>query len=155
MATNCIIDDYVLRNRSSLLFNDQNFLPLLQMWDKADDQLLTLGHIPLFDSKIAFAHLDPIHFKLLITDVLNKRDKEIGNGPVFNESLPVVKRLYMLLMGLIYCMQVRTGAAVDNMRVSRISDIEVTFEFTITMISEKKKDPPPKSGLQVIVDNTK
>jgi hypothetical protein len=155
MATSCIIDDYVNRKRSSLLFMEQNFTGVLASWNTADPILADLQSIDLFAGRTTWAHLDPSHFRILITNTLNNRDKTLQPSEHFSESQPLVANLYFLIMGLIFSIQGRTGAAVDSIRLMRLSELEVTVGFDLTMMMEtKKKAEPPKHGLQVIVDNT-
>jgi hypothetical protein len=153
MATSCIVDDYVNRKRQSLLFTEQNFLPVVASWKRDDNLLRDLQGIDLFKGLTRWEQLDPMHFRVLITNALNTRDKAIPIAQHFDDSNQVVAGVYFLLMGLIYTIQCRTGAAVDALRITRISAMDVTFGFTLTMMAEEKK-APPKSGLQVIVDNT-
>lgn len=154
MATSCVINDYVRRARASLLFTESNFENLIKQWD-VDSQMLTdLQSIALFKGYTKWSKLEPFHWRLLITNTFNNRDKGVDPAKHYDDSNTVVSTLYFLLMGLIYCLQQRTTAAVDSIRVMRVSELDVTFEFTVVMISEEKKKAPPKPGLSVIVDNT-
>lgn len=62
--------------------------------------------------------------------------------------------LYFMVMALIICLEKRTDGTVDTIRIMRISELEVTMEFTLTMIPEQRK-PLPSTSLTVVVDNTK
>ncbi len=153
MATNCIVDDYVLRRRTSMLFGEINMADVISKWDLEDDMLISLDRIEVFSGIRKWSQLDPLHWRLLICNTMNQRDKYVDPDKFNDDSEKIVATLYFMIMGLIHCMQLRSTGAVDNIRVMRISEIDVTFEFIITMIPEKKKQPPP-SGLQVVVDNT-
>lgn len=155
MATSCIIDDYVKRKRASILFTEGNFDAVVKQWDGEAQMLLNVQGIEFFKDRTTWASLDPVHFRLLITNTFNNRDKVVPIEKHFDDTEPLIGTLYFLLMGLIYSLQLRTGAAVDTIRVMRVSELDVTFEFTLTMMPEEKKHrAPPKHGLQVIVDNT-
>lgn len=157
MATSCIIDDYVLKRRSSLLFNDNQFKVVSDKWKEPDILLGELQHFESFRGKISWDQLDPIHFRMLIATTLTARDNKLEEKDFFNEKVPLVQSLYFLLMGLVHCLHSRTGIAVDTIRVMRITDSDVSFEFTLTMIADKRPaalPAPPKSGLSIVVDNT-
>ena len=157
MATSCIIDDYVLKRRSSLLFNETQFKQVTDKWKDPDILLGELQHFESFRGKISWDQLDPIHFRMLIATTLTARDNKLDPKDFFNEKIPLVQSLYFLLMGLVHCLHSRTGIAVDTIRVMRITDTEVSFEFTLTMIAEKRPavlPAPPKPGLSIVVDNT-
>ena len=158
MATACLIDDYVINKRSSLLFNENQFKVVIDQWHNSDPLLNELQSWDVFKGKDTWNKLDPLHFRMLISTVFSARDKKIEADDLFNDSLPLVQSLYFLLMGLAYCLQLRTGAAVDNMRVMRVNANDVSFEFNISIIAEKKPiialPAPPKTGLKVVVDNT-
>ena len=158
MATACIIDDYVLNKRSSLLFNENQFKVVIDQWKKSDPLLIELQSWEVFKGKDTWDKLEPIHFKMLIATVFSARDKKIDPKDMFNDSLPLVQSLYFLLMALAYSIQLRTGAAVDNMRVMRIDPNEVSFEFNISIIADKKPmaalPAPTKPIFKVVVDNT-
>lgn len=157
MATSCIIDDYVLKRRSSLLFNENQFKMVMDQWKHPDILLGELQHFDVFKGKESWDKLDPIHFRMLIATTMTARDGKLEPKDYFNENVPLVQSLYFLLMGLVHCLHCRTGIAVDTIRVMRITEIEVSFEFTLTMIADKRQailPAPPKSGLTIVVDNT-
>lgn len=158
MASACVIDDYVLNKRTSLLFNENQFNVVTNQWQNSDPLLAELQNWEIFKGKDTWDKLDPIHFKMLISTVFSARDKKLPANEIFNDAQPLVQSLYFLLMGLAHCLQLRTGAAVDNMRVMRINDNDISFEFNISLISDRKPilslPSPPKTGLKIIVDNT-
>lgn len=153
MATNIIFDDYVLRTRTALLLGEDTHQRVLDNWLETDPMLAALQGIPLFKGKTSWSHLDPQHWRLLITNTLNKRDATLEKSELFNETHDIVGKLVFLIMGLTHCMQVRSTGAVDTLRIIRVSEIDLTLEFTIMMMSQPKAAPPPH-GLQVVVDNT-
>lgn len=158
MSTNCLIDDYVTNKRSSLMFNEQQFKSVIGKWKQTDPLLTELQEWDVFVGKDTWNKLEPAHFKMLILTVFSARDNKLKAAEHFDETQPLVQSLYFLLMGLAYCIQLRTGAAVDQMRVMRINNNEISFEFNISMISDRKQifalPAPPKSGLKIVVDNS-
>jgi hypothetical protein len=157
MATGCIIDDYVLNRRSSLLFNDSQINVVKERWSEPDILLAELQHFDTFKGKTSWDQLDPLHFRMLISTTMTARDTKLDPKDYFNDKVPLVQSLYLLLMGLVYCLHSRTGLAVDTIRVMRISDSNVSFESTITLIADRRPEAlpaPPKPGLSIIVDNT-
>lgn len=156
MATSVIIDDYVLRKRSSLLFNENQFRAVQENWMKTDPLLMELQHFDAFKGRETWSELDAIHFRMLIVTTFTARDKKVDEKDRFNDNIPVVQSLYYLLMGLAYSIQSKTGLAVDVLRVNRVDESDVSFEFSLTMMADKKPlIQPPKPGFQVVVDNTK
>jgi hypothetical protein len=131
---------------------------VVDRWKNTDPLLAELQNWDVFQGKDTWNKLEPAHFKMLILTVFSARDNKVPVADHFDENNPLVKSLYFLLMGLAYCIQLRTGAAVDQMRVMRINNNELSFEFNISMISDRKQmlalPTPPKSGLKVVVDNT-
>lgn len=158
MATSVLIDDYVINKRSSLLFNENQFKSVVDRWKNTDPLLIELQNWEAFKGKDTWDKLDPAHFKMLILTVFSARDNKVKSAEYFDETNPLIHSLYFLLMGLAYCIQLRTGAAMDQMRVMRINVNELSFEFNISMISDRKQilalPSPPKSGLKIVVDNT-
>jgi hypothetical protein len=153
MATSCIVNDYVKRKRASLLFNEDNFSRVIADWNNHNQLLNDIQSISVFNGLTKYSQLDPVHFRLLITNAFNQRDKLVDVDKYFDDREPAVAALYILIMGLIYCLQIRTGAAIDTVRINRIAAADVTFEFMMTMMPEERKKQPP-SGLRVIVNNT-
>lgn len=156
MAISCVIDDYVLGRRSSLLFNDNQCKTVMDQWHKVDPLLLELQHFNTFVGKTSWHLLEPIHFRMLIATTLTARDTKLAKEDLFNDQIPLVQSLYFLLMGLAYCLQCRTGVAVDSMKLMRINDVDISFEFTLSMIADtnKPKKEPKSPSLTVVVDNT-
>lgn len=158
MATSCLIDDYVVNKRSSLLFSEAQFKTVVDKWKSTDPLLTELQEWDVFQGKDTWNKLEPAHFKMLIMTVFSARDNKLKSNEHFEETQPLIQSLYFLLMGLAYCIQLRTGAAVDQMRVMRINNNELSFEFNISMISDRKQifalPSPPKSGLKIVVDNS-
>lgn len=154
MSTSCILNDYVKRKRASLLFNADNFSPVIQAWENEDQMLLDLQHVQVFKGFTKWNQLEPVHFRLLVTNAINSRDKLVPAEKHFDDTERPVASLYFLIMGLVYCLQRRTGAAIDTMKIFRVSEIDVTFEFTLTIMPEERRKPK-QPGLTVVVDNTR
>lgn len=155
MAANCIFDDYVLRKRTAILFGEEAMQKVIDKWETPDPMLMALESIPTFAGRHAWKELDPLHWRLLIANTMNQRDKNVPKDDFFNDTHKIVGTLYFLIMGLIYSLQLRTTGAVDTIRIMRITEIDLTFEITVTMMAERKKPAAPPSGLSVVVDNTK
>lgn len=154
MATNCIIDDYVSRKRSSVLLTEDQFAKVLKLWDQEDQLLKDLHVIERFKGRETWSALDPWHFRVLLTNSFNNVDRYVEPADRFDWSNPFVGSLYFMVMALIICLEKRTDGTVDTIRIMRISELEVTMEFTLTMIPEQRK-PLPSTSLTVVVDNTK
>jgi hypothetical protein len=140
------------------MFNESQFKTVIDKWKSTDPLLTELQAWDIFAGKDTWSKLEPAHFKMLILTVFSSRDNKVKAKEHFDENNPLIQSLYFLLMGLAYCIQLRTGAAVDQMRVMRINSNELSFEFNISMISDRKQmlalPAAPKSGLKIVVDNT-
>jgi hypothetical protein len=154
MATNVIFDDYVLRTRTAILLGDNSLQEVIDRWESVDPLLVALDNVELFKGRSQWSKLDPHHWRLLITNTLNKRDTVLKPEDRYNDEKPIVASLLFLVMGLVHCIQLRSTGAVDTLRIVRISEIDITLEFTVLMMSQPKKKLPPTGGLQVVVDNT-
>lgn len=156
MAFNVIIDDYVTRKRSSILFSEDHMQSVIDSWEEESELLLALNDIDLFAGKTRWCDLGTEHFRILITNVIRKRDMEVPQSSHYDDQEPIVQTLYFMILGLVHNLQVKTDMAVDSLNIMRIDDIEVTFKANITMIPEGRlEDDEPKGGLSVVVDNTK
>lgn len=153
MATNVIFDDYVLRTRTAILLGDPALSEVIEKWEQDDPLLVALGSVEFFKGRTKWSQLEPQHWRLLMTNTFNKRDTTLPIERRYNDEEPVVSTLLFLSMGLVHCLQLRAMGAVDTLRVMRLSEIDITLEFTVLMMSQPKRKPP-STGLQVVVDNT-
>lgn len=157
MAFNVIIDDYVTRKRSSILFSDDHMQTVVDSWDEESELLMALDDIEMFSGKSRWRDLSTEHFRILITNVIRKRDMEVPQSSHYDDQEPIVQTLYFMILGLVHSLQTKTDMAVDSLNIMRVDDIEVTFKANLTMIPEGRfdGDDEPKGGLSVVVDNTK
>ena len=150
MAINVLIDDYLLGKRSSILFTEMHVTHLLQKWNEPDPLLIELQKFKHFKDKTKLSELDLNQFKMLISTTFTARDLKIKNN-TYKDTSPIAQSLNILILGLAYCMQLKSGVVVDTMKLMRINDNDISFEFVLTMISEKKKVTP---NLSIVIDNT-
>lgn len=156
MAFNVIIDDYVTRKRSSILFSEDHMQAIIDSWEEESELLLALDDIEMFSGKSRWCDLGTEHFRILITNIIRKRDMEIPQSSHYDDQEPIVQTLYFMILGLVHNLQEKTDMVVDSLNIMRVDDIEVTFKASITMIPEGRlEDDEPKGGLSVVVDNTK
>ena len=151
MAFTCIIDEYHKHSRSSFLVHDDTLSVIEATFARTRESITELSGVSAFQGKKSYSDLDPWHFKVLITHALNSLDKT-GTSVLVNPGADhLVDSFYTLVSALALCINARTQGVVDTIRITRINEIEVSFVFTLSMISELKKQ---KSTLQVVVDNS-
>lgn len=157
MAFNVIIDDYVTRKRSSILFSEDHMETVIDSWNEESELLLALNDIEMFAGYTRWSDLGSEHFRILITNLLRKRDLEVATEDHYDDSEPVIQTLYFMILGLVHSLQTKTDMTVDALNIMRIDDIEVTFKANLAMIPEGRfgETEAPKGGLTVVVDNTK
>lgn len=111
-----------------------------------------LNSLEFFKGLTKWSELEPVHFRVLISNVVMCRDR-LPIAEQFNEKNVEVTNMYFLITALVYHIMLKTTAAVDVIRINRITEAHLTYEMTLAMIPDGKTEKP-KTGLQVVVDNT-
>jgi hypothetical protein len=151
--TTVILNDFVTDSRTAILFNyPQDFQRVNTFWETEDQLLTNLQGNEAFKDRTRWCDLSPTHFRFLIMSNLNKvsalNDDERGDP-----NNIIMASLTFLLTGFIKCLETRTESTLELMRINRLGDHEVLYDYagSINMSLESLR---PKSGLRVIVDNT-
>lgn len=151
--TTVILNDFVGDRRTAILFNyPQDFARIDANWEIEDKLLSALAHHDAFKNHKRWCDLSPTHFRFLIMSCLNKvaglTDEEQSD-----QHNPVMSDLTFLLTGFIKCLESRTESTLELMRINRLGEHEVLYDYagSINMHLDSLR---PKSGLRVIVDNT-
>jgi len=154
--TTVILNDFVNDRRTAILFNyPQDFQRVNTFWEKEDELLVALHALhqnESFRDRKRWCDLTPTHFRFLIMATLTKAaslsDEEQGD-----HTNVVMASLTFLLTGFIKCLELRTESTLELMRINRLGESEVLYDYagSINMSLDSLR---PKSGLRVIVDNT-
>lgn len=155
-TTQVIVNDFPSGRRMIILLDPEEFMRVDANWEDTDRILQEVQHIPFFTGKTRWCDLDPGHFRLMIASNLAK----IAEAPdeEKTEDNMLISGLHFLLASLVACLQKRAECHIELLRVNRIADGEVTFDFSgcLTMATDlpKRRQTSPGKGLRVIVDNT-
>ena len=151
--TTVILNDFVSDRRTAILFNyPQDFERVDKYWETEDEVLVGLQENESFRDRRRWCDLSPTHFRFLIMANLNKvanlTDEE--QADTTNQTMA---SLTFLLTGFIKCLEMRTESTLELMRINRLGEGEVLYDYagSINMHLDSLR---PKSGLRVIVDNT-
>jgi hypothetical protein len=152
-VTTVVINDFVTDRRVVLLFNyPQDFAKIEAHWEREDKLLLALSANEAFRDRKRWCDLSPTHFRFLIMNTLNKvsalSEQEQGDA----DHLVMVS-LAFLLSAFIKCLEDCTESNIDLMRINRLGDDEVLYDYAAS-INMHLDNLRPKKNLRVIVDNT-
>jgi len=151
--TTVILNDFASDRRVAILFNyPQDFERIDTNWEIEDKLLVGLQDNESFRDRKRWCDLSPTHFRFLIMANLNRMailtDEEQGD-----HTNSTMASLTFLLTGFIKCLETRTESTLELMRINRLGEGEVLYDYagSINMHLDSLR---PKSGLRIIVDNT-
>lgn len=151
--TTVVINDLAADQRHVILFHrPHDFQRADALWENEDEILRGLQHTDFFIGRKRWCDLDPQHFRFLIMTNLSK----VAALPVEEQDDPQNKTmtgLTFLLTALIKCLERRTQSTLEFMRLNRLADHEVLYDFSASVNLHLDDKTPPRKGLRVIVDN--
>jgi len=150
MITTVIINDFVIDRRSMVLLTKNHFDLVEAIWEKEDKILVEMQDSDLFAGKNRWCDLRSIHLRLMIAHNMTMCSKLSDNLQMDKEN-PVVASLHLLIAILIHGIQKNTESFVELFRIVRMSEHEITYDFTASfnMTIDIKK----KSDFRLVVDN--
>lgn len=151
--TTIIINDFVTDRRMEILFNHpQDFEQIDQYWEKEDKLLLEMQGNEFFKGHTRWCELNPTHFRFLLMATLNKV-AVLTDEQQADSADQTMASLTFVITGFIKCMEDRTESTLELMRINRLDENEVLYDYTgsVNMHLETSRR---KKGLRVIVDNT-
>lgn len=150
--TTVVINDLSADQRHVILFNrPDDFQQADAFWETENQLLLDLQHTDFFIGRKRWCDLDPQHFRFLLMNNLSK----VAALPV-DHQVPdneVMRSLTFLLSALIKCLENRTQSTIELMRLNRLAEREVLYDFSASVNLHLDDNMPPRKGLRVIVDN--
>lgn len=172
MSTTIIINDFVSNRRAHLVFITSDFEAMAQIWDIEDPVLKELQEHQEFVGKTRWSDLEIKHFRLLLMQNLVVADS-LTEDQMLDDDNTIVRSLNFLFMAFCYCLLTKVGGEIEILRVNRMSKIDITYDVQISFMrldvdlstandhsemtetSNIIKPPAFKSGMRVVVDNTK
>lgn len=151
--TTVIINDFETDRRMEILFNyPQDFEQIDTHWEKEDKLLVDMQGNDFFKGHSRWCDLNPTHYRFLLAATLNKvsmlSDEQQGDS--LNQTMAT---LTFVITGFIKCMEERTESSLELMRINRIGENEILYDYSgsVNMHLDTSRR---KKGLRVIVDNT-
>jgi hypothetical protein len=151
------IKDFPSSRTYQVIFHEDD-LDEMEDWDTDDEHLLKFKDSEIFRGRTSWAMLLPLHFKILISQHCAQLTGITGaeREAYFGEESEFLLELTNLLAGYIRCLQETNGAYVDLCNIHILEHAKVNFDVNLSMSVESQfLEKPRKSGLKIIVDNTK
>lgn len=146
-----IINDFEYDRKHVIGLDNDDMAKVQGAWERTDSVLVGLQDNPLFAGRQTWGSLDPTHYRVMIMRNLTlfaALTPEQANS----REQPVVRSLIFLIGALVYCIEKRTEGQIEMLRINRIRDTEVSFDYH-SALNLAVDYPKPKPGLRVIVDN--
>jgi hypothetical protein len=147
-----IINDFVSDRRTEITFNHpQDFQRVDAMWEDEDQLLRELQTTEAFKGKTRWCDLTPMNYRFLLMNVLNKVSA-LSDEEQSDPGHEAMSSLTFCLSALLKCLEDRSQSTVELLRVNRLGEQEMLYDFTasVNMQLERK----PTKGFRVVVDNT-
>jgi hypothetical protein len=153
--TTVIINDYVIDRRVNIMLdaNDFEIAERVLAVPEPDELLMQLQHLETFQGRTHLSHLEPFHYRVMIT--MNLKKVAAIRGVSIDLADPAVKSLVFLVACLILCLEKRADSHIELLKLNRVGELDVTVEFSALMsIEDKTPKKKKKGGITVVVDNT-
>ena len=144
-----IINDFTNNSRSTIILKDDNLKKAEVAWAKEDKILLELQETSFFAGRKRWCDLTPTHFRLMIAHNITISNK-LSDVEKLNTNNTIIQSLHFLISALIICLQIRAECLIELMRIDRINENDVTYDFSASLYTTQIK---PKIDLHLIVDN--
>lgn len=151
--TTVVINDLVADQRHVVMFSRPNdFERVASYWETEDKILLGLQHTVQFEGRKRWCDLTPNNYRFLIMNTLSK----VSALSVEDQADPkneTMTDLTFLLTAFIRCLEIRSEATVELMKLIRLADHEVLYDFSASINLHMDGRKTPKKKLRVIVNN--
>lgn len=153
MTVSIIITDFEIDKRIYINLEQEDFDFIKKVWNTEDKLLVELQDSPIFENKTKWSDLSPMHYRLMILKNLSLM-VALTNEERMDFLNPTIKSLRFLLSALVYSLEMKSESLVELMRITRINDMQVIFDYSanINICFEKQI---PNNKLRVVVDNDK
>lgn len=151
--TTVVINDLVADQRHVVMFSRPNdFQRVDTYWETEDKILIGLQHTVQFTGRKRWCDLTPNNYRFLIMKTLSK----VSSLSVEDQADPkneTMASLTFLLTAFIRCLETRAEATVELMKLIRLADHEVLYDFSASINLHMDGKSAPKKKLRVIVNN--
>lgn len=147
-----LINDYVMDKRIKLFFSHEDFAITDGEWESKDALLRDLQRHSVFEGRERWCDLEPFHYRLMITKSLEVTANMSDAERLGQDDLRL-RSLNFLICCLIRCVEQKADSHIELLKIHRVEDLEVSFEYSAVMSMEMPRSKP-KKGFSVIVDNT-
>ena len=149
--TTVIVNDFTNNRRTQTILTQDHFDKMAAVWENEDAILIDMQDNDFFAGRRRWCDLNPTHFRLMISRNLTIA-ATMPNDQRDDHNHPVIRSLHLLMAAMVICLQQRSECLVELMRIARMSEVEVTFDFSasLNMAIDVQR---PKGGLRVVVDN--
>ncbi len=149
--TTVFLNDFLTKRRTGVTFTENDFLHVDQKWNEEDQQLLALQSVEVFTGLLRYSELQTEHLRVLLQSALTHYAK-LSDGERAEPTHPTTALVSFLLLALIKRLETSTGSIVELLRVNRVSEYDIAFDFSATMDMNFAKPPPAKNAdFKVIV----
>jgi hypothetical protein len=143
----------VINRRFFVNIEKEDFDVIEMFWNNSDKLLDDLQKNYFFEGKKNWCDLSPTHYRLLITQNLTKvaQLSEVDRSDKDNGT---VRSLRFLISALIYCLETRAESLVETMKINRLDEYQVIFDYSANInIPLSISKPEEKKPFTVVVDN--
>jgi hypothetical protein len=150
-TTTVVINDFTNNRRTVTILDNRQYDLVAQAWGNEDSILVDMQRNAFFAGRTRWCDLNPTHFRLMVAHNMTLAAK-LPDDEHADPKHPVIKSLNFLMCGLVLCLQYRTECLIELLRIARMSETEITYDFSasLNMAIDTQK---PKNGLRIVVDN--
>lgn len=150
-TTTVIVNDFTTDRRTLTILDHTHFDRMAAVWECEDAILVEMQGNDFFAGKRRWCDLNPTHYRLMVARNLTIA-AAMSDAERVDTTHPAIRSLHLLMAGLVLCLQRRAECLVELMRIARISDSEVSYDFaaSLNMAIDAQR---PKNDLRIIVDN--
>lgn len=158
LVTTIILNDFETGKRIVTVINAVDIDFVKKVWQNKDRILAEMQDHPVFSGRECWCDLEPKHFTMMIISILNAAS-DLSDEDRIDNSNKIIASLHFLYAALILCLQIRSDSLIELIRINRMGENDVTYDYTATFnifegLDIKKKPAGEKPmGLRLVVDN--
>ena len=145
-TTTVVINDFTNNRRTVIILDNRQFDLVAQAWGNEDSILVDMQRNNFFAGRTRWCDLNPTHFRLMVAHNMTMLARLPGDEHE-DPKHPVNRSLNFLMTGLVVCLQHRTECLIELLRIARMSETEITYEFSasLNMAIDMQKPKNPKT----------
>lgn len=152
------LNDYVTQRRIGISFRASDFDLIDEEWEQENERLLSYQHLEPFQGRTRYCDLTTQHLRILIQQVLVHYGK-LSDEDRCDHTNPVSSMFNKLALYLVRCIEHATDSCIELLHVNRITEKDISFDFTAVMdmnfAKPQAKKAEPDNPFTIVVDNTK